>query len=325
MKKRGLVKFIISTFNKYYNYNIEEFKSIDKKKEFWGMSSLIDGARNCIVFLYEEDFNDLDLSFELGYGTRIIKVLLVDMSNENSNWQYLAQNPQNDIIVLDERNERVIYCSNGNEILASKIDNVLQYKKSIDMENKSRKSSKITNILIAINVIMYILTAILSGNIVDSDIRALLILGANERDLVFSGQYYRLLTSMFLHGGIVHLLVNMYSLSAIGPAIEKIYGKFKYILIYFFGGIISSIFSCIFTRAVSIGASGAIFALLGAILIVAIRTKDKYGNGMLKEIISVVIINIAVGLSSPNIDNFAHIGGFLGGSLLSAMLYKKER
>lgn len=326
MKKTGLVKFIISTFNKYYNYNIEEFKSIDNKKEFWGMSSFIDGVKNCAVFIYEEDFNNVDLSFELeGYGTKLIKVLLVDMSNENSNWHYLIQNSQSDTIVLDENNERVIYSSFENEILASKIDNVLEYKKSIDMENKSIKSSKITNVLIALNVIMYIITALLSGNIVDSDVRVLLVLGANERDLVFAGQYFRLITSMFLHGGIVHLLVNMYSLNAIGPAIEKIYGKYKYISIYFFGGIISSIFSCIFTRGVSIGASGAIFALLGAILIVAVKTKDTYGKGMLKEILSVVILNIVIGLSTPNIDNFAHIGGLLGGSFLAAVLYKKER
>ncbi|ABK60459.1 rhomboid family protein [Clostridium novyi] len=183
-----------------------------------------------------------------------------------------------------------------------------------------KDTSRVTFILIIINVIMYIITAILSQNILDSDIRVLLFLGANENTLVSNGEYYRLFTCMFLHGGLIHLLANMYALGAIGPIVERIYGKVKYIIIYLVGGIISSIASHFFLRGVSIGASGAIFALLGVMLIITIERKDIVGNGVIKDIVFIIVINIFIGLSSNDIDNFAHLGGLLGGVILANIL-----
>lgn len=186
----------------------------------------------------------------------------------------------------------------------------------------TRDTSRVTFILITINVIMYIITAILSQNILDSDIRVLLFLGANENTLVSSGQYYRLLTCMFLHGGLIHLLLNMYALEVIGPTIERVYGKVKYIIIYFIGGLISSLSSYIFSSGISIGASGAIFALLGAMLILTVKMRDIVGSSAIKSIVSVIGINIFIGIAIPNIDNFAHLGGLLGGIILAIILNK---
>lgn len=125
---------------------------------------------------------------------------------------------------------------------------------------------------------------------------------------------------MFLHGGIVHVAVNMYSLYAIGPMVERVYGKAKYIAIYFISGILASIFSYAFSTSVSIGASGAIFGLLGAVLIFAFKSKGKTGSGFIKSILSVIFINIFIGATLPNIDNFAHMGGLLGGMLVAFLV-----
>ncbi|NFO23423.1 rhomboid family intramembrane serine protease [Clostridium botulinum] len=183
--------------------------------------------------------------------------------------------------------------------------------------------SKITTVLIIINIIVYIITAMLSKNILDSDIRVLIFLGANENTLVASGQYYRLITCMFLHGGLMHLILNMYALNALGPIIEKSYGKNKYIIIYLLGGLISSISSFIFSNGVSIGASGAIFSLLGAILVLTIKMRSVVGKDTIKNVISVIVVNIFIGFAIPNIDNFAHVGGLLGGVFLSILLHNK--
>lgn len=190
------------------------------------------------------------------------------------------------------------------------------------MKNEDKKSI-ITIALISVNVIMYIITAIFSGDIIDSDIRALIFLGAKVNELISSGEYYRLITAMFLHGGVMHLLLNMYALNALGPFVEKVYGSAKYVIIYFVAGIVSSIFSYMFSEGISIGASGAIFGLFGAVLIFSLKMKDRVGKGMLKNIVSVIGINIFIGISIPNIDNLAHLGGLVGGILISLMFKNK--
>ncbi|QGU96857.1 rhomboid family intramembrane serine protease [Clostridium bovifaecis] len=314
-------------FNKYYNYSIEEFKTLDNSKEIWGMSNTIGEVKNYVVFLEEDNINNLDISFihnNYPYNVRIIRVLMVDSSKRNSNWHLMAEGFESDLIVLDEKDKKVLYYSPYNETLAAQIDHVLDYKKKLDHEKRINRSSKITIALILINIIMYAITAFFSGNILDSDVRVLIYLGANENTLISSGEYYRLFTSMFLHGGLLHLVLNMYALNALGPAVERAYGKVKYLIIYLIGGIIASISSYLFSGGVSIGASGAIFALLGAVLVLALKARTRGGKEMLKNILSVVAINVFIGFALPNIDNFAHIGGLVGGSIISWALAKKD-
>lgn len=182
----------------------------------------------------------------------------------------------------------------------------------------------LTYVIIAINVIMYLISAYFSNNILDIDINVLVFLGAKFNPLIAAGQYYRLLTCTFLHAGIVHLGLNMYALYDIGTLIEDIYGRLNFIFIYIISGIVSSIFSYMFSINVSIGASGAIFGLLGAALVVAIKMKHIIGEQFKRSIISVILINIIIGLSIPNIDNFGHIGGLIGGIIVSLIIFKKK-
>ncbi|MCS4483449.1 rhomboid family intramembrane serine protease [Clostridium botulinum] len=126
---------------------------------------------------------------------------------------------------------------------------------------------------------------------------------------------------MFLHGGLIHLALNMYALNAIGPLVEIYFGKAKYLIIYFISGILSSYFSYLFSSSVSIGASGAIFGILGATLIIAYTNRKKGGKEFLNNIISVIVVNLILGFSIPNVDNFGHIGGLIGGVIITFVLF----
>ena len=143
---------------------------------------------------------------------------------------------------------------------------------------------------------------------------------ANQRYLVRLGEYHRLLTCAFVHYDIVHYLCNVYALYVIGSLAESYYGKWKYLIIFIFSAIAGSLLSISMSDAVSIGASGAIFGLLGSLLYFGYHYRVYFGSVLLQRIIPVIIINLAIGFMLPNIDNFAHIGGLVGGLLISKAL-----
>lgn len=138
-----------------------------------------------------------------------------------------------------------------------------------------------------------------------------------QRDLVKMNEVYRLISGTFLHIDIVHFLSNAYALYVIGKASESYFGKGKFILIYFFSAITGSLLSIAMSNAVSIGASGAIFGLLGSLLYFGYYYRVYFGNVLLKQIGPVIILNLMIGFMVPGIDNFAHIGGLIGGILIS--------
>lgn len=180
----------------------------------------------------------------------------------------------------------------------------------------------ITNIIIAINVLMFILTSIASKSIFDIDLEVLLDFGAILGPLVDLGEYYRLISAMFLHGSLLHLAMNMYALWLLGNIIESAYGKLKFAGIYFFSGIVASFCSYYFLKptALSVGASGAIFGLMGACIVFALKRKDSIRKGFLQSIFQVLAINLVIGFTTSNIDNAAHIGGLIGGILITLAL-----
>ena len=140
---------------------------------------------------------------------------------------------------------------------------------------------------------------------------------ANQRYLVRMGEYHRLLTCVFVHYDVIHYLCNAYALYVIGSLAESYYGKWKYLIIFIFSAIAGSLLSIAMSDAVSIG---AIFGLLGSLLYFGYHYRVYFGSVLLQRIIPVIIINLAIGFMLPNIDNFAHIGGLVGGLLISKAL-----
>ena len=180
----------------------------------------------------------------------------------------------------------------------------------------------VTKILIIINILMFIVSMVLSSNFNLS----LLLLGANNRSLVLSGEYYRLITCAFLHGNIMHLLVNMYSLWIIGKEIENYYGKVKFLVVYLLSALMGSLFSIVFLKnGISIGASGALFGLMGSLLYFGYHYRLYLSNALTSQILPIIIINLLFGFSMPGIDNAAHIGGLIGGYLSTMIVGLKYK
>lgn len=183
----------------------------------------------------------------------------------------------------------------------------------------SHKKTVVTNIIIAICIVMFVLMYLFGNG--SEDIGTLLNFGANLDVLVKEGEVYRLFTCMFLHIGLLHLLCNMYSLHIIGREIENLYGKTKFLIIYILSGICGSILSLAFSHnTVSAGASGAIFGLLGALLYFGYYYRTYLGATIKSSVLPVIIANLVIGFLSSGIDNAAHIGGLVGGILVSMLV-----
>ena len=151
-------------------------------------------------------------------------------------------------------------------------------------------------------------------------------MGAKVNTLIDDGQWWRLITAAFLHGGLIHILFNMIALKSIGVQVEKIYGWKKYLVIYFTAALGSSALSYVFSpKSISVGASGAVFGLLGAMLIFGIIKRDIIGKSFVFNIIQVIFLNIVIGLTVPNIDNWGHIGGLILGALVAKILFKQDK
>ncbi len=188
---------------------------------------------------------------------------------------------------------------------------------------KPKEGYFITPILIYANIGIYLIMAIVGLGFVSFKGQDLLQWGANYGPLTKGGEWWRLLTSTFLHGGLMHLLANMYGLLFVGIFLEPILGRAKYLTAYILTGILASIASIWWYEAsVSVGASGAIFGLYGVFLAL-ILTKVFPPDFAKTFLISTSIFvgsNLLVGLTG-GIDNAAHIGGLLSGFIVGLFLY----
>lgn len=177
----------------------------------------------------------------------------------------------------------------------------------------------ITYWLIAVNVILYVIPVLFG--VYDDLIANFSVWGPAIRE----GQTYRLLTGIFLHGGIMHLLFNCYALYVIGSQVENFLGRFKFLVIYLIAGISGALFSMIFGNYASVGASGAIFGLMGALVYFGYHYRVYLGNVIKSQIIPLILLNLLFGFLMSGIDNFAHIGGLIGGTLMSIALGVKDK
>lgn len=181
-----------------------------------------------------------------------------------------------------------------------------------------KKLPVITYGLIAINVCIFFAMYLFGEG--SYHVATLLKFGALQKDFVIAGDYYRLITAAFVHIGLLHLVVNMYSLYVIGGQLENFLGRTKYLIVYIVSAIVGSLLSCVFSSYVSAGASGAIFGLLGSLLYFGYHYRIFLGNVMKSQIIPIILLNLGIGFIVSGIDNAAHIGGLVGGTLMTMAL-----
>ena len=262
------------------------------------------------------DMNVLNIYVDLGDN--------VIISNDDEHFMSVFVNKMKDInnkYLLDifpDIVEKTGHKEKGMELLFKITDDINKsnVKKNTKLDKLfSKKIPYITYIIMGICFIMFLITGM--GN----DTGVLIEYGANLDVLVKNGEYYRLLTSMFLHSGLLHLFFNMYALYIIGPQVESFFGKTKYLIIYLLSGISGSLLSVAFNvNTVSVGASGAIFGLFGALLYFGYNYRGYLGNVIKSQILPVVIINLIFGFISTGVDVAGHIGGLIGGIIVSSVL-----
>ena len=192
------------------------------------------------------------------------------------------------------------------------INEATEKKNKLYEKTFGKKTIIITYLLIAINLVIFFFS--------QSNKELLLRFGMNKTFVVDYHEYYRLITAAFFHVNLLHLVCNMYSLYVIGSQIETLLGKFKFLIIYFISAISASLLSGLLTNGLSVGASGAIFGLLGSLVYFGYHYTLYLGNSLIYNVIPIIIINLVIGFSINNIDNFAHIGGLLGGVFSSMMV-----
>lgn len=147
-------------------------------------------------------------------------------------------------------------------------------------------------------------------------------LGAKINERLAAGEYWRLVTPIFLHGGLLHFFFNMYALYNLGREVEAFMGAARFTLLFFYAGVMGTVFSLLFTPNPSVGASGAIFGLIAAQGVFLYRHRQLFGERGrrgLQQVVFIALINLAIGLQG-NIDNWAHLGGLLGGLAVSWVL-----
>jgi rhomboid protease GluP len=173
----------------------------------------------------------------------------------------------------------------------------------------------ITNALLVIMAVFYALQWF-TDQVFGYDILA--IYGMKSNELIIAGEYWRLVTAMFLHGSIIHLGFNLYALYILGRRVERFFGSLRFLGLFLIAGIAGNLLSFVFTEAPSLGSSTAIFGLLGAEGIFIYQHRKLFGDQFkvaLRQIIQVAVGNLVIGFMIPGIDNMGHIGGLIGGAI----------
>ncbi len=182
-------------------------------------------------------------------------------------------------------------------------------------------------ILVVMNVAVWCVLEIIGDT---QDAGLILKYGGMYPELLLAGEWYRLFTAMFLHFGAEHLANNMILLAAAGGKLEAAAGSFRYLMIYLGSGVAGNLVSFYIRLqtgdyAVSAGASGAVFGMIGALVWVAVRNKGKFEGLTTKGLLFMIALCMYYGVTTAGIDNWAHAGGAAGGLLLCILLYRKSR
>ena len=259
-------------------------------------------------------FTNVNESLEIDYQVdNIINIKMDDIDDIYHDKLIVSEFPN----IIDKTN-----FSEAGENLVMKISEEINKKNMKEAKMSAEIFRKdiplITYVLIGINLLVFALMYIFGAG--STDTATLINFGAAFKPFILEGQWFRLITSGFVHIGILHLAFNNYALYIIGPHLENYFGRLKYLVIYFGTILFSSLFSLVFLDmfTISAGASGAIFGLLGALLYFGYHHRVFLGNMMNSSIIPLILINLFIGFSIPGINNAAHIGGLISGVMIAA-------
>lgn len=241
-----------------------------------------------------------------------IKTVLLDRSIEE--WELAGHTIADLNVVPDTEEER------NAQIETYKEDVFTHIKQNEQEERQLFHFGKpfISYLFIAIQIIMFFL---MEGSGGSTNSETLINWGAKVNYLIADGEWWRLITPIFLHIGILHLLMNSIALYYVGPLIERIFGNSRFLFIYLFAGFSGVFASYLLSPSLSAGASGAIFGCFGALLYFAWQFPKLFFRVMGWNVIIIIIINLIFGFTIQGIDNAGHIGGLVGGFLATAIVH----
>jgi rhomboid protease GluP len=181
----------------------------------------------------------------------------------------------------------------------------------------------VTYAIVGITAVIYLLqlaSVALRGYAVQAaQMDILMAWGARINPLILQGQVWRFITPVLLHASIPHVLFNMYALAVFGAGLERHFGHLRFLTLYVLGGFAGNVLSFLLSNGYSVGASTAVFALVGAEGVFLFQNRGLLGNQFgraIGNVLFIVAVNLALGLT-PGIDNWGHIGGLLGGVIFT--------
>ena len=190
------------------------------------------------------------------------------------------------------------------------------------------KREPVTALLILLNTLIFLIVEFTGGS---ENGQHMLECGAVYAPLIIEqGQWYRMITSMFLHFGAPHLINNMLVLFVLGQRLEPVTGKMKFLLIYILGGLGGNLISLIWDMrtgnySLSAGASGAVFAVMGGMIYVIIRHRGRVADLNMKQMLLMAAFSLYFGFASGGVDNAAHAGGLLCGFIAAVIVYHPRK
>ncbi|MBQ6376247.1 MAG: rhomboid family intramembrane serine protease [Lachnospiraceae bacterium] len=194
------------------------------------------------------------------------------------------------------------------------------------MLSRDERTPYVTGVIAGINILVFLIAEIFGGSTLDTNV--LIRFGGAYTPYIRDGEYWRLLTSMFMHSGIRHLLNNMLLLYVLGQHLEFLLGRVRYTAVYLAGGLAADVIAYLWylregRDVVSVGASGAVFAVIGTLVYIIIRNRGRVDGLSMRQMLIMLGFSLYFGLVAADVSNAAHIGGLLAGFLLGVLLYRK--
>ncbi|MCT4596632.1 MAG: rhomboid family intramembrane serine protease [Vallitalea sp.] len=291
-----------------YTFNKDKFK--EYKTITWKQFSRVNANKIILLnLLLTDNVEDIysDVNYTPDFDDDIIDINWIVNINEE---RLIIPSEQVSSVIGLEKDIRKLLKSNDESYIPEKM-----------LENNNKPY--VTYSLITINIVIWILMELAGGT---TNIEILVKYGAIDSFSFFiKHEYYRLFTSMFIHIGIFHLIYNIFGLYIFGTRLEKHMKSWSFILLYilsgFFGGILSIVIDYVNNRVIiSAGASGAIYGIIGAIIIYSIVYRKEIGGLTSSTLLIMFIIGIAVGSINPQIRNLVHLGGFIGGAIVAYVM-----
>src|SRR6266853_2967933 len=179
-----------------------------------------------------------------------------------------------------------------------------------------------TYVFFGLNIVVFLMMALAGGSTNEPTLMAF---GVKSNPEIVHGQWWRFVTPIFIHIGLLHLFFNSYALWIVGPQVERLYGGARFVILYVLTGVAGVYGSYAYhPNTISAGASGAIFGLFGVLLVFGLRYRSAippfFARAVGTGVLPVIVINLIIGFTIPQIDNSAHIGGLLAGAALAALL-----